>query len=280
MSAALRRAKVRLVHLGPLAGSSARAWLSNAKRVVALARASSDPALSRLPDEVADAFDGFLDEWLALAAGADEFVWEGEVDPDAVRPLAAYWFHLAKLVAERADELHLPVAPPEAEPFYLALVSAMTDVLLAEDDPDHFGDKVREMWPLDRGATTPAPPRQAPLRVLLVDDTADVRLLLRFALQHDDRFVVVGEAAHGLEALEFCDGHECPDVVLLDLMMPVMDGVTALPLLKQACPDARVFVLTATASQVDAAEIERLGAERVLDKSAPLSEVTAALVAA
>lgn len=113
-------------------------------------------------------------------------------------------------------------------------------------------------------------------RILIVDDDYDICEALQLLLE---RRFEVSVAYNGQQALE-CLECQSFDAVVLDLMMPVMDGVTALPLLKQACPDARVFVLTATASQVDAAEIERLGAERVLDKSAPLSEVTAALVAA
>ena len=81
------------------------------------------------------------------------------------------------------------------------------------------------------------------LRTLLVDDVEDLRALLRLLLQEDGRFDIVGEAANGEEAIETARSLQ-PDVVVLDLAMPIMDGLTALPALRDAAPGARIVVLS------------------------------------
>jgi DNA-binding NarL/FixJ family response regulator len=66
-----------------------------------------------------------------------------------------------------------------------------------------------------------------PHRVVLAEDNVPLRTLLRFAVDADPRFTVVGEAADGVEALELLETHD-PDLLLLDLSMPVMDGLEVL----------------------------------------------------
>src|SRR5256885_14049952 len=85
---------------------------------------------------------------------------------------------------------------------------------------------------------------RAPLRVLLVDDVADLRLLLASLFGAHPGVQVVGEAADGQQAVALARQHE-PDLIVLDLAMPVLDGVGALPLLRRASPRSRVVVLTA-----------------------------------
>lgn len=80
-------------------------------------------------------------------------------------------------------------------------------------------------------------------RVAVVDDENDVRLLLRMFL-NEERFAVVGEAANGKEALHIVD-QQRPDVVVLDLNMPAMDGAEALRLIKERWPGVKVVVHTA-----------------------------------
>ena len=72
-------------------------------------------------------------------------------------------------------------------------------------------------------------------RVVLVDDTRDLRELMRLAMVRGG-FDVVGEAADGREGIEVC-AQQQPDVVLLDLAMPVMDGIEALPGIREHCPE-------------------------------------------
>jgi CheY-like chemotaxis protein len=82
------------------------------------------------------------------------------------------------------------------------------------------------------------------VRVLLVDDLADIRLVMRLLLEADGRAEVVGEAADGTEAVRLA-GELHPDAVVLDLRMPGMDGVSALPLIRAASPGTVVVALSA-----------------------------------
>ena len=81
------------------------------------------------------------------------------------------------------------------------------------------------------------------IRILLVDDQALFREGLRTLLSIHPDLEVVGEAANGEEALRLA-GDLHPDVVLMDLRMPVLDGVTATRRLSAARPGCRVIVLT------------------------------------
>lgn len=82
----------------------------------------------------------------------------------------------------------------------------------------------------------------AKVRVGIADDSEDLRLLLRLTLEADGRFEVTGEAADGEEAIALVvDEH--PDLLLLDLAMPRMDGMTALELMRRDNPDAPVVVV-------------------------------------
>jgi DNA-binding NarL/FixJ family response regulator len=111
-----------------------------------------------------------------------------------------------------------------------------------------------------------------------VDDTADIRLLILFALEFDPRFEVFAEASDGQEALDAC-ADRCPDVILLDVMMPVMDGFTALPLLRDRCPNAKVVVLTAVEEFDSRHRATELGASAFLTKMAGIDEIKSALAA-
>jgi DNA-binding NarL/FixJ family response regulator len=104
-------------------------------------------------------------------------------------------------------------------------------------------------------------------RILLVDDHPLTRSALGGLLaQHG--FDVVGEAADGEEAIECADRLQ-PDLVLLDLSMPGMDGLTALPRLREAAPACEVVVLTASGTEENLLGAIRGGAAGYLLKSEP-----------
>ena len=93
-----------------------------------------------------------------------------------------------------------------------------------------------------------------PIKVMIVDDHPMVRQGLRTFFSTCPDIEVIAEAANGLEAVQKC--FQCPpDVVLMDMMMPGMDGVTATAKVLEACPDARVIVLT---SFVDPDTVKRV----------------------
>ena len=115
-----------------------------------------------------------------------------------------------------------------------------------------------------------APP--APQRVLVVDDAEDLRALLHIKLDRCDGFEVVGEAEDGVDAVEQATRLQ-PDLVLLDVAMPRMDGLEALPLIRQAVPGVRVVVLSGFNEETMAENALAAGAERYVVKGAPLREL-------
>lgn len=80
-------------------------------------------------------------------------------------------------------------------------------------------------------------------RILLADDHAVLRAGLRLLLNSQPDFEVVGEAASGIEALEFAERLQ-PDLILLDLSMPGLGGLDALPALRRRASQARILILT------------------------------------
>lgn len=106
------------------------------------------------------------------------------------------------------------------------------------------------------------------IRVLICDDVVDYRRLLRTALGLDPELEVVGEAGDGEEAV--CKARDLrPDVVLLDLSMPVMDGLEVLPQIADAVPEANVVVLSGFDSHAMARQAMELGAVNYLEKGTP-----------
>ena len=103
------------------------------------------------------------------------------------------------------------------------------------------------------------------IRVLVADDAPDLRVVVRLLLDMEDDFVVVAEAGTGAEAVELSRQHQ-PDLIVLDLAMPVMDGLTALARLREVAPRAKVVMFSAydTRSTVD--EARDLGAAGYIDK--------------
>lgn len=112
--------------------------------------------------------------------------------------------------------------------------------------------------------------------ILVVDDTPDIRMLLRIVIEAEGDMVVVGEAENGLEGVEAA-GRLQPDLVLLDLAMPVMDGLEALPMIKRVAPGARVVVLSGFGAEAMAARAVQAGADSYLQKGTPPDGIMAAL---
>jgi len=118
-----------------------------------------------------------------------------------------------------------------------------------------------------------------PIGVLIVDDHPVVRDGLRGMLAADPGFTVVGEAATGAEAVTVAAAVR-PDVVLMDLRMPVMDGVSAIAALRDKGVEARVLVLTTYDTDRDVVPAIEAGATGYLLKDAPREELFRAIRAA
>ena len=118
-----------------------------------------------------------------------------------------------------------------------------------------------------------------PARVMLVDDHAVVRQGLRTFLDLQDNIVVVGEARDGVEALRIV--HECsPDVVLLDLIMPRMDGIETVRRMKAARPQTQIIVLTSFGDDQKVFAAIRAGATGFLLKDVSPGDLALAIHAA
>ncbi len=112
--------------------------------------------------------------------------------------------------------------------------------------------------------------------VVLVDDDADFRWIIRRQLERTGEFSIVGEAADGAAGVEVA-AVLCPDLVLLDLELPRMDGLAALPLVLRHSPWSTVVMLTAMSSgaQLDAALLG--GAAGIIRKGSSLANMVAQL---
>jgi NarL family two-component system response regulator LiaR len=117
------------------------------------------------------------------------------------------------------------------------------------------------------------------IRVLIVDDHAVVRQGLRMFLGLDDEIEVVGEAADGREAIRLTRDLQ-PEVVLMDLLMPVMDGRTAIETIRQQMPDVEVIALTSVLDDASVSGAIRAGAIGYLLKNSDADELRRAIRAA
>jgi DNA-binding NarL/FixJ family response regulator len=115
------------------------------------------------------------------------------------------------------------------------------------------------------------------IRVLIVDDHAVVRAGLERLLSSVDDFHVVGSAADGEQAVAAALEHR-PDVVLMDLSMPVLDGIEATRLIRAELPSARVIVLTSSPDEHDVRAAIDAGADAYLMKDSPLPELEATIL--
>jgi DNA-binding NarL/FixJ family response regulator len=118
-----------------------------------------------------------------------------------------------------------------------------------------------------------------PIRILLVDDHAVVRQGLKMFLGLDSDLEVVGEAENGEEAIRLTR-ELSPDVVLMDLLMPVMDGVTAIAHIRRDFPDTEVIALTSVLEDEAVMKAMRAGAMGYLLKDTQAEELRRAIKAA
>jgi NarL family two-component system response regulator LiaR len=119
----------------------------------------------------------------------------------------------------------------------------------------------------------------APIRVLLVDDHGVVRRGLRGYLELLDDIEVVGEAENGLRGVELAQELE-PDVVLMDLVMPVLDGIGAIARIKSSRPAIQVVALTSFIEEEKVTAALEAGASGFILKDADADDVAAAIRAA
>jgi DNA-binding NarL/FixJ family response regulator len=112
------------------------------------------------------------------------------------------------------------------------------------------------------------------IRIFLCDDVPELRALLRYGLEEDAELQVVGEAGTAREGIAGV-AETRPDVLLLDLSMPGMDGLEAIPHIREASPGTAILIFSGFAGERMAAPALALGAVGYLEKGEPLEQVRA-----
>ena len=114
--------------------------------------------------------------------------------------------------------------------------------------------------------------RDHPIRVFLCDDVQAFRALMRFVLEENPDITVVGEAADGRAGVDGV-AREKPDVVLLDLSMPVLDGLEAIPLMLDVSPGTQIIGLSGFTADRMAETMIAQGAVAYFEKGADLEDI-------
>src|SRR3954447_14776189 len=120
---------------------------------------------------------------------------------------------------------------------------------------------------------------ERPVRVFLVDDVGAFRALMRATLEEDPRIQVVGEASDGREGVSGVEKLQ-PDVVLLDLAMPVLDGFQAMPLILQRSPGTTIVALSGFTAERMASLCIESGAYAYLEKGEDAAVIREAVLQA
>jgi DNA-binding NarL/FixJ family response regulator len=116
------------------------------------------------------------------------------------------------------------------------------------------------------------PSAPTPISVYLVDDVPELRELIRLGMEDDPGFEVVGEAGDGRGAIQGISETR-PEAVLLDLSMPDIDGMEAIPEIRKDDPDVAIIVLSGfSADRMENRAIER-GADGYVEKGTPIQEL-------
>lgn len=111
-----------------------------------------------------------------------------------------------------------------------------------------------------------------PIRIFLADDHGLLRLGLATLIDFHDDLEIVGDAENGKEAVERVVQLK-PDVVVMDLMMPVLDGVGATQRIKERLPETKVLILTSYGTSADMSRAVKAGASGALVKDTPNDEL-------
>ncbi len=112
-----------------------------------------------------------------------------------------------------------------------------------------------------------------PISVVLCDDAAEVRAALHDVLDPDPSIVIVGEADDGRRCLQLV-GQLDPDIVVIDLLMPEMDGFEAIPALVRQAPRTQIVAISGLGGDGMRETVIRLGADRYLEKESAPDQLT------
>ena len=109
------------------------------------------------------------------------------------------------------------------------------------------------------------------IKILIVDDHPRVRESLHVFLELWDDFEIIGEASSGKEAIQLSERLQ-PDVILMDLIMPNIDGVEASEIIHETYPEIRIILMTSSVDYDPIAVVQKTGASAYLIKNGPAQE--------
>jgi|SRR5262249_13966562 len=121
--------------------------------------------------------------------------------------------------------------------------------------------------------------QESPLRILIADDSAEWRVRIRSMLKARQEWQVVGEACDGLDAVQTTT-RLCPDIVLLDVGMPILNGIEAARRIRQSSPSSRIIFVTQENDKEIRAAALATGAEEYVIKANTTSQLIPAVEAA
>ena len=113
----------------------------------------------------------------------------------------------------------------------------------------------------------------SPIRIVLVDDNEVVRNSLKLFIEVSEELQLVGEASNGYEALSACALHQ-PDLILMDINMPSMNGIEATRIICQNSPDVIVLALTSLSDDGNIQKIIEAGAISAISKQISIDDIT------
>ncbi len=113
----------------------------------------------------------------------------------------------------------------------------------------------------------------SPIRIVLVDDNEVVRNSLKLFIAVSEGLQWVGEASNGHEAISACAFHQ-PDLILMDINMPSMNGIEATRIISQKFPDVIVLALTSLSDDGNIQKIIEAGAVSVISKQISIDDIT------
>ena len=114
------------------------------------------------------------------------------------------------------------------------------------------------------------------MKLMIVDDDALIRKSLKISLNREADIEVVGEAANGEEAIKICE-EVMPDVVLMDIRMPGIDGISATRIIKDRYPKIKVMILTTFANKMNIQQALSVGTDGYLVKTDQVADIASKL---
>ena len=131
--------------VGPVSSAAARVWIANTRHLLACLRDRPDVLDPPVPEDVLDAFEGFLDDW-ARSADTEEFLWVGRAPAEEVSRLVGHWAAVDSMTNEQLEHLGCSWSPPEGAAFFAALTEGTLKALAAHERTQELSARLSRQW--------------------------------------------------------------------------------------------------------------------------------------